>query len=114
MYSSFRSMALQPFGPWPPFQFRNIHTVSRTPWTGDQPVARLLPAHRTTQSKLTQTSVPRVRFEPTIPVFERAKTVHVTVTGSLSSTHAKFRLQMKASGQLQAPESTPAGDMGIL
>jgi hypothetical protein len=29
-----------------------------------------------TQTKRTQTSMPRVRFEPTIPVFERAKTVH--------------------------------------
>jgi hypothetical protein len=56
-------MALQPFGPW----------------TGDQPVARPLPAHRTTQTpnKRTQTSMPRVGFEPTISVFERAKTVHV-------------------------------------
>jgi hypothetical protein len=33
--------------------------------------------HRTTQTqnKRTQTSIPRVRFEPTIPVLERAKTV---------------------------------------
>jgi hypothetical protein len=43
---------------------------------GYQPVARPLPAHRTaqTQNKLTQTSMPQVWFEPTIPVFERAKT----------------------------------------
>jgi hypothetical protein len=34
--------------------------------------------HRTTQTQnnLTQTSMPRVGFEPTIPVFERAKTVY--------------------------------------
>jgi hypothetical protein len=45
---------------------------------GDQPVARPLPAHRTaqTQNKRTQTSMPQVRFEPTTPVFKRAKTVH--------------------------------------
>jgi hypothetical protein len=45
---------------------------------GDQPVARLLPARRTTQTqnKRTQTSMPGVGFEPTIPAFERAKTVH--------------------------------------
>jgi hypothetical protein len=45
---------------------------------GDQPAAGPLPAHRTTQTqnKRTQTSMPRVGFEPTIPVFERAKTVH--------------------------------------
>jgi hypothetical protein len=29
-----------------------------------------------TQNKRTQTSMLRVGFEPTIPVFERAKTVH--------------------------------------
>jgi hypothetical protein len=46
---------------------------------GDQPVARPLPTHRTTQTqnKRTQTSMPWVEFEPTIPAFERAKTVHV-------------------------------------
>jgi hypothetical protein len=56
---------------------------------GDQSVTRLLPAHRTaqTQNKRTQTSMPRLRFEPTTPVFERAKTVHAldraaTVMGS--------------------------------
>jgi hypothetical protein len=61
----------------------------RTPWTGGQLVARPLPAHRTTQTqnKRTQTSMPQVGFEPTVPVFERAKTVHAldhaaTVLGS--------------------------------
>jgi hypothetical protein len=36
------SMALQPVvGPWPLLQFRNLfHTVGRTPWTSDQPVAK--------------------------------------------------------------------------
>jgi hypothetical protein len=65
-------------GPWPPFQFLNLYTIGRTPWTGDQPVTRPLPTHRTThtQNKRKQTSMPQVGFEPTIPVFERAKTVH--------------------------------------
>jgi hypothetical protein len=56
-----------------------FHTVGRIPWTGDQPVTRLLSARRTTQTqnKHTQTSMPRVGFEPKIPAFERAKTVHV-------------------------------------
>jgi hypothetical protein len=72
------SMALQPFGPWPLFQFLNLYTVGRTPWTGHHPFARPLPTHRTTQTqnKRTQTSIPWVGFEPTISVFERAKTVH--------------------------------------
>jgi hypothetical protein len=47
------SMALRPFvGPWPLLQFRNLfYTDSRTPWTSDQPVARPLPTHRTTQTQ---------------------------------------------------------------
>jgi hypothetical protein len=42
---------------------------------GDQPVARPLPTPRKTQTqnKHIQTSMPRVGFEPTIPVFERTK-----------------------------------------
>jgi hypothetical protein len=43
------SVALQPFGLWPLFQFLNLYTVGRTPWTGDQRVARPLPKHSTTQ-----------------------------------------------------------------
>jgi hypothetical protein len=45
---------------------------------GDEPVARPLPTHRITQTqnKRTRTSMPKVGFKPTIPVFERAKTVH--------------------------------------
>jgi hypothetical protein len=66
------------------FSFLIFYTVSRTPWTGDQPVARPLPAHRTAE-----TSMPRLGFEPTIPVFERAKTGHdldraATVTASIN------------------------------
>jgi hypothetical protein len=70
------------------FSFLISYTVDRTPWTGDQPVARPLPAHRIeqTQNKRTQASVSQVGFEPTIPEFERAKIVHaldgaVTVVG---------------------------------
>jgi hypothetical protein len=59
--------------------------------TGDQPVTRLLPTHRTTQTqnKSTQIFMPQVGFEHTIPMFERAKTVHAldraaTVIGILT------------------------------
>jgi hypothetical protein len=55
------------------FSFFILNTVDRTPWTGDEPVARPQPTHRTTQ---TQISMPRVVFEPTIPAFEWTKTVH--------------------------------------
>jgi hypothetical protein len=53
-----------------------IYTVSRTPWTVDQPAARPLPTYRTkqTQNKRRQTSMPRMGFKHTIPVFEWAKT----------------------------------------
>jgi hypothetical protein len=85
-------MALQPFvGPWPFFfSFLILYRFVRIPYTGDQSVARPLPAHRIaqTQNKSTQTSMPRVGFEPKIPVFELAETVHVleiaaTVIGQL-------------------------------
>jgi hypothetical protein len=72
-------MALQSFvGPWPLFSFLIVFTVGRTPWTGDQPVARPLRIHRTTQTqnKRTQTSMPGVGFQPTTAVFERVKPVH--------------------------------------
>jgi hypothetical protein len=46
---------------------------------GEHPVTSPLSTRRTTQTqnKRTQTSMPRVEFEPTTPVFERAKKVHV-------------------------------------
>jgi hypothetical protein len=59
------------------YNFLILYTVGKTPWTGDQPVARPLPTHRTTQTqnKRTQTSMPRVGFETKLPAFEWAKTV---------------------------------------
>jgi hypothetical protein len=66
-------MPLQPFvGPRLLFQFLNPYTVGSTPWTGDQPFAR----PKSTQNKSTQTFMSREGYEPTIPAFERAKTVH--------------------------------------
>jgi hypothetical protein len=102
-------MALQPFlGPWPLFQFRNLfYTDDRTPWTGNQPVARPLPTHRTqTQNKRTQTSMPLVGFEPTIPAFEREKTVHAldgaaTVIGFYSiSQYIIFSISIYVTEQI--------------
>jgi hypothetical protein len=40
--------------------------------------------------KRTQTSVPRVGFEPTIPVFERAKTVHASDRAATLIGHNAF------------------------
>jgi hypothetical protein len=50
-----------------------IYTVSRTSWTRDQPVVR--PLH-TRKKKRTQTFMPWVGFEPTIPALKRANMVH--------------------------------------
>jgi hypothetical protein len=78
-------------GPGGFFSFVILYTVGRTPWTGDQPVARPLPKHRTTQTqnKRTQTTIPRMGFEPTTIEFEQAKTGHTldraaTVIGCLT------------------------------
>jgi hypothetical protein len=39
-------------GPWPLIQFRNLFYIGgRSPQTSDQPVARPLPTHRTTQTQ---------------------------------------------------------------
>jgi hypothetical protein len=44
-------MALQPLWAVVGFQSPDLFTISRTPWTGDQLVARPLPKHRTTQTQ---------------------------------------------------------------
>jgi hypothetical protein len=79
------------------YSFLIFFTVGRTPWTGDQPVARPLPVHRTaqTQNKRTQTSMSQVVFEPMIPVFQRGKTFHAlyctaTVVGLGRFSHVLF------------------------
>jgi hypothetical protein len=65
----------------------------------DQPVATPLPTPRTTQiqNKRTQTSMTRVGFQPTIPVFERTKTAHAldgaaTVIDSIYFVVSKYSI----------------------
>jgi hypothetical protein len=69
-------------GLWQLFQFLDpIRVFSRrSSWTGDQPVGRPLPMHRTTQTqnKRTHTFIPLSGVEAKIPAFERVKTIHVT------------------------------------
>jgi hypothetical protein len=86
------------------FSFVILYTVDRTPWRGDQPVARALPMHRTTktQNNHTQTYMPRVGFELMIPVFERPKTFYVldsaaTVIGMHTSICIKVKIKVKLS-----------------
>jgi hypothetical protein len=80
--------------------------ADRTLWTGDQPFARSLPTHRTTQTQNihTQTSIPQVAFEPTIPVFERAKTLDcaATVIGSWQPkpTQIRFNVTCHVKGHM--------------
>jgi hypothetical protein len=67
-------MAVQPFGPWPLF-LSPLHSRYDSLDGGS---ARRKAATYTAQAhnKRTQTTMPRVGLEPTIPVYERAKTVH--------------------------------------
>jgi hypothetical protein len=65
-----------PSNPGHVFSYLILYTVGRTPWKGDQPVARPLPTHDNTNRINTQISMPWVGFESTIPVFERVKTGH--------------------------------------
>jgi hypothetical protein len=70
------------------FSFLMCCTVSRTPWTGDQPSQGCcLHIEQRKQNKSTRTAMLRVGFEPTILVFERAQRFHAldresTVIGS--------------------------------
>jgi hypothetical protein len=44
-------VVLQSLWTWKLFQFLNLYTVGRPPWTADQPPVRLLPTHRVTQTQ---------------------------------------------------------------
>jgi hypothetical protein len=74
------------------FQFRDLLHSLYDSLDGDH----LLHTQETqTKNKRTQTSLPQVGFETTVPVFERAKTVHVleggaTVIGSHTSGKVIF------------------------
>jgi hypothetical protein len=63
-----------------------LQTVDRTPWTGDQPIARSLQEMQTEKERI-YTAIPGMGFELTIPVFEWAKTLRksertATIIGS--------------------------------
>jgi hypothetical protein len=79
------------------FQFLIFYTVGRTPWMGVHSVSRPLATHRTTQiqNKLTRISMPRVGFEPTIPVFERGKTVHALERASTEIGRPRTYMTLK-------------------
>jgi hypothetical protein len=88
--SIYLSMAVQPsVWPWSLFSFLISYIVGRTPWTRDQFAARPLSAYwaAQTQNKCTQPSMSQVGFELTIPVFQRAKTVHAFNSAASVSAH---------------------------
>jgi hypothetical protein len=65
--------------PWPLFYNSLIYTVSRTPWAGiSSPQDRYLHRITQTQDKRRQIFMPRMGFEPSSPMLERAKTVHAS------------------------------------
>jgi hypothetical protein len=74
------------------FLLFNHFTDGRTPWTSDQPVARPLSKHRTTQTQINahKTSMPCVGFEHTITASERAKTVHALDRSATVTDRQKF------------------------
>jgi hypothetical protein len=81
------------------FSFLILYTIGRTPLAGDQPVARPLPSHRTTQTqnKGTQTSMPWVGVEPTNPAFKREKGVH-SLDHAAKNTHIQYESKLPSKG----------------
>jgi hypothetical protein len=65
--------------------------------------AAIYTQNNTTQNKCTETSMPRVGFEPTTPVLEQEKMVHTlgdeaTVISSNGSLHAKIYILLDLIG----------------
>jgi hypothetical protein len=90
--SIYDSIALVDLGPLFSFLIY-IHSIGLSGWGISPSQGRYL---RQTQNKCKQKSMLRVRFEPTIPVFQRVKTVHAldsaaTVTDNSISTSQKIR-----------------------
>jgi hypothetical protein len=78
---------------------------------GDQPIARLLPTHRTTQTQneRTQTTMPPMGFEPMISVLDRAKAVHslnraATMIGFSCKLLRKYFLKCKLQVSIVFPK----------
>jgi hypothetical protein len=76
-----------PCGHWPLFQFLNLYTVGTTFGRGISPSQGLYLYTEQHKQRIKHTDIHELGFEPTISVFERAKTVHAldgaaTVIGS--------------------------------
>jgi hypothetical protein len=96
------------------YRFLIMHTVGKSPWTGEQPVAKPLTTYRPTQTqnKRTKTSMPCVRFDPMIPAFKWAKTVHsldlavTVIAGSQNYTIVKNVSALRITGILDLIDRT--------
>jgi hypothetical protein len=72
--STFLSLDLGRF-----FSFLILYRGGRTPWMGISSYqGRYLHTEQYRHNKRTHISMPRVGFDPMIPVFERAKAIHVS------------------------------------
>jgi hypothetical protein len=60
------------------FRFASVSLVGRTPWAGGSAGSKAdtYTVHQKQKKKHRQTSMPRVEFETTIPVFKREKEFH--------------------------------------
>jgi hypothetical protein len=99
------------------FSFLIFYIHGRTPWTGiSSSEGRYL--HK--QNKRTQTSMPRVGFDPTILVLERAKTVHAfdraagrdvaqAINHRFPTEATRVRAQVRSYGICDGQSGTGAG-----
>jgi hypothetical protein len=88
--------------PYSPCGLVVAFSVERTPWTGDQHVARTMQK----QNERTQTSMPRVGFEPTIPIFKASEDSSclsaATAMGNFCHCHCKYLNMITLSMHLLA------------
>jgi hypothetical protein len=123
-------------GPRPLIQFRNFSTDGRTLWTSDQPVARPLPKHGTTQTQNKRIHTPNINtlsgtrtHDPSIRPSEdssslrprgyrdrlasdRAKTIHPFFFIILSGVRLSPLGTAATTGLLYTPHMIDDGDCG--
>jgi hypothetical protein len=108
-------MALRPFlGPWTLLSFLIVYTVGKAPWTS---ISYLHTGQH--EHKITQTSMHRVWFKPTIPVFERwglarGRVVAQAVNRRLFTAAAWVRAHVRSCGICGGESEIRAGFLRML